>query len=158
MSIPKTNSVIHWIVIYPVDSAIRQNPFGKFDSPRASSPIGASEASRARTRERAAKPRESRLLSRASRACTFHDIPQWRACSQAKNLMSIKTFSNHVLNAKINWQLIIFYESKKIFVQLEKVIKFFLLRRHIKFCKQNTAMLVVLRENKLRKTSTVDCG
>ena len=58
---------------------------------RASSPIWASEASRERTRKRAAKPRGteerrnllslpcpplSRLLSRASRASTFHDIPQ----------------------------------------------------------------------------------
>ena len=45
----------------------------------ASSPILASKASRANTRERAAKPRGaeplSRLLSRASRASTFHDIP-----------------------------------------------------------------------------------
>ena len=58
----------------------------KVSSLRASSPIWASEASRARTCERAAKPRgaglslprprQSRLLSRASRACTFHDIPQ----------------------------------------------------------------------------------
>ena len=53
-----------------------------------SSPIWASEASRARTRERAPKPREgprppfSRLLSRATRASAFHDIPKWRACSQ----------------------------------------------------------------------------
>ena len=56
---------------------------------RTSSPIWASEASRARTRERSAEPREaprpplSRLLSRASRASAFHDIPKWRACSQA---------------------------------------------------------------------------
>ena len=28
-----------------------------------------------------------------------------------ENSMSVKTFSNHVLNAKTNWQLIIFYES-----------------------------------------------
>ena len=58
---------------------------------RTSSPIWASEASRARTRERSAEPREaprpplSRLLSRASRASAFHDIPKWRACSQASD-------------------------------------------------------------------------
>ena len=148
MSITKTNCVIHWIVIYPLDSAIRKNPFRKFDSLRASCPIWASEASR-----------ESPVSSRVPLARVLFTIfPKWRACSLAKNLMPIKTFSNHVLNAKINWQLIIFYESKKFFVQLEKVIKFFLLRRYIKFCKQNTAMLVVLRENKLCKTSTVYCG
>ena len=45
---------------------------------QAISPIWASEASRARTRERAAKL--SRLLWRASRASTFYDIPIWRAC------------------------------------------------------------------------------
>ena len=27
----------------------------------------------------------SRLLSRASRASAFHDIPEWRACSQASD-------------------------------------------------------------------------
>ena len=54
---------------------------------RASSPVWASEASRTRTHERAAKPRgaerpystptlPSRLLSRASRASTFHDTRQ----------------------------------------------------------------------------------
>ena len=46
-----------------------------------SSPIWTSEASLARTRERAAK--QSRLLSRATRACTFCTIsPKWRAGSQ----------------------------------------------------------------------------
>ena len=45
-----------------------------FHSLRASSPIWASKASRAQTRKRAAKPRGAG--ARASRACTFHDIPQ----------------------------------------------------------------------------------
>ena len=53
--------------------------FHGIGSLRASSPIWASKASRANTRERAEKPRGaeplSRLLSRASRASTFHDIP-----------------------------------------------------------------------------------
>ena len=31
-----------------------------------------------------------------------------------ENSMSFKTFSNHVLNAKTNWQLIIFYESVQV--------------------------------------------
>ena len=152
MSITKTNSVIHWIALsgkIPLENLIACEEallFGR-----------AKRAARARASER--RSRESPVSSRVPLARVLFTIsPKWRACSQAKNLMSIKTFSNHVLNAKINWQLIIFYESKKIFVQLEKVIKFFLLRRHIKFCKQNTAMLVVLRENKLRKTSTVHCG
>ena len=44
--------------------------------------FGASEASSARTLFSRAS---ERLLSRASRACTFHDIPKWRACSQANH-------------------------------------------------------------------------
>ena len=68
--------------VSPASQAVR--------SVQASSPIWASEASRARTRERSsdrAKPRGakeilprpaplSRLLSHASRASTFHDLPQ----------------------------------------------------------------------------------
>ena len=50
-----------------------------------------------------------------------------------ENSMSIKTFSNHVLNAKTKWQLIISTKAFKFvkfffFATLEKVFKFFLLR------------------------------
>ena len=38
------------------------------------------------------RPPLSRLLSRASRTSTFHDIPKWRACSQAKTT-SVRRFS-----------------------------------------------------------------
>ena len=67
--------------VSPASQAVR--------SVQASSPIWASEASRARTRERSSEaargqrnpspPRPaplSRLLSHASRASTFHDLPQ----------------------------------------------------------------------------------
>ena len=51
---------------------------------RASSPIWASEASRARTRERAAKPRGAGVSSRVPLARVIFTIsPKWRACSQA---------------------------------------------------------------------------
>ena len=55
---------------------------------RASSPIWTSEASRARTRERAAKPQgaasRSRVSSRVPLARVLFTIsPKWRACSQA---------------------------------------------------------------------------
>ena len=39
--------------------------------------------------KRAARERASRLLSRASRVSTFHDIPQIEACSEAKTGVEI---------------------------------------------------------------------
>ena len=88
-------------------------PHTLFRSPdtslRANSPIWASEASRARTRERAAKPRgaserrslslprppQSRLLSRASRACTFHDIPQMESLLAGYPDTELRHSQNH---------------------------------------------------------------
>ena len=72
--LPQKRSLRH-LQLLRQDKPISKSTFGSL---RASSPIWASEASRARTRER--------LLSRASRLSTFHDISKWRACSQATAL------------------------------------------------------------------------
>ena len=83
--------LIHWIVIYPVDSAIQLLNNLVQASLRESSPIWASEASFARTK-RASRERASegfcpsrRRLSLARSHETRFTRPNRRACSQARS-------------------------------------------------------------------------
>ena len=49
----------------------------------------AKRAALERASERRGREEPARLLSRASRACAFHDIPEWRACSAANRELSM---------------------------------------------------------------------
>ena len=79
---------------------------------RASSPIWASEVSRAKTRERAAKPRGAGSLAR-SREARFA-CPNRRACSQTK-FRALDSFC-HIGNGEIFCGLLFFFFCVRVFL------------------------------------------